>query len=266
MPYSLVETQAGGDINILGPVGGIRVGSAGRDTLRPDQEGILTLRGGAIRIYTDQTLLVNQSRVMTQQGGNVEIFSSNGDIDAGSGPKTYVANPVLSKVCDYSTGYCAVNPQGLVTGAGIGAVVTLPTQDPSLSNAVLSAPRGTVDAGAAGIRVGGNLTIVAQRVNNAYNIQVQGTSSGVSTVSSAVNIGAMTAASSTAGAASKAVDTPRAGNAGSDAPSIVTVEVLGYGGSEQDAQNAQGGAAVTPASAGATQDNAPDDKKKRKTQ
>ncbi|HEY8262291.1 MAG TPA: filamentous hemagglutinin family protein, partial [Methylosinus sp.] len=215
MPYSLVETQAGGDINILGPVGGIRVGSAGRDTLRPDQEGILTLRGGAIRIYTDQTVLVNQSRIMTQQGGNVEIFSGNGDIDAGSGPKTYVANPVLSEVCDYSTGYCGVNPQGLVTGAGIGAIVTLPTQDPSRSNAILSAPRGTVDAGAAGIRVGGNLTIVAQRINNAYNIQVQGNVSGLPTVSSAVNIGAMTSASSAAGAAAKTVDTPRAGNAGS---------------------------------------------------
>jgi filamentous hemagglutinin family protein len=259
MPYALVETQAGGDINILGPVGGIRVGSAGRDTLRPDQEGILTLRGGAIRIYTDQTVLVNQSRIMTQQGGNVEIFSGNGDIDAGSGPKTYVANPVLSEVCDYSTGYCSVNPQGLVTGAGIGAVVTLPTQDPSLSNAVLSAPRGTVDAGAAGIRVGGNLTIVAQRVNNAYNIQVQGNVSGLPTVSSAVNIGALTSASSTAGAAAKAVDTPRAGNAGSDAPSIITVEVLGYGGSEQDAQGAGAGVAVTPASSAG-----PDDEKKRK--
>lgn len=259
MPYSLVETQAGGDINILGPVGGIRVGSAGRDTLRPDQEGILTLRGGAIRIYTDQTVLVNQSRIMTQQGGNVEIFSGNGDVDAGSGPKTYVANPVLSEVCDYSTGYCGVNPQGLVTGAGIGAIVTLPTQDPSLSNAILSAPRGTVDAGAAGIRVGGNLTIVAQRINNAYNIQVQGNVSGLPTVSSAVNIGAMTSASSTAGAAAKAVDTPRAGNAGSDAPSIITVEVLGYGGSEQDAQGAGAGASATPASAGGA-----DDQKNRK--
>ncbi|MBY6243302.1 filamentous haemagglutinin family protein [Methylosinus sp. Sm6] len=248
MPFSLVETQNGGDINILGPSGGIRVGSAGRDTLPPNKEGILTLRGGSIRIYTDQTVLVNQSRIMTQQGGNVEIFSGNGDIDAGSGPKTYASNPVLSEICETQTGYCAVNPQGLVTGAGIGAIVTLPTQDPSLSNAVLSAPHGTVDAGAAGIRVAGNLTIVAARVNNAYNIQVQGSVSGLPNVASAANVGALTSASNTAGAAAKMVETPRAGNNASDAPSIITVEVLGYGGNERDAEGL-GGAPASDAGA-----------------
>ena len=171
---------------------------------------------------------------MTQQGGNVEMFAGNGDIDAGSGPKTYVSNPVLSEICETQTGYCSVNPQGLVTGAGIGAIVTLPTQDPSLSNAVLSAPHGTVDAGAAGIRVAGNLTIVAQRINNAYNIQVQGSVSGLPNVASTANIGALTSASNTAGAAAKMVETPRAGNNASDMPSIITVEVLGYGGGESD--------------------------------
>ncbi|TRL37411.1 filamentous hemagglutinin N-terminal domain-containing protein [Methylosinus sporium] len=233
MPFSLVETQMGGDINIIGPNGGIRVGSAGRDTLKPNQEGLLTLRGGAIRIYTDQSVLVNQSRIMTQQGGNVEIFSGNGDINAGSGPKTYVSNPALSQVCLYLSGYCAVNPQGLVTGAGIGAIVTLPTQDPSLSNAFLSAPHGTVDLGAAGVRAAGNLTIVAQRVTNAYNVQAGGTVSGLATVTTGPNVGALTSASSQAGAAAKAVDTPQAGAGGSDAPSIITVEVLGYGGSDR---------------------------------
>ncbi len=233
MPFSLVETQLGGDINIIGPNGGIRVGSTGRDTLKPNQEGILTLRGGAIRIYTDQSMLVNQSRIMTQQGGNVELFSGNGDINAGSGPKTYASNPVLSQVCLYSSGYCAVNPQGLVTGAGIGAIVTLPTQDPSLSNAFLSAPHGTVDLGAAGVRAAGNLTIVAQRVTNAYNVQAGGSVSGLATVTTGPNVGALTSASSQAGAAAKAVDTPQAGAGGSDAPSIITVEVLGYGGSDR---------------------------------
>ncbi|HEY8066796.1 MAG TPA: filamentous hemagglutinin family protein [Methylosinus sp.] len=250
MPYSLVETQASGDIDIIGPNGGIRVGSAGRDTLKPNQEGILTLRGGSIRIYTDQTVLLNQSRIMTQQGGNVEIFSGNGDISAGSGPKTYVANPVLSKVCNYITGYCSVNPQGLVTGAGIGAVVTLPTQDPSLSNAFLSAPKGTVDLGAAGVRAAGNLTIVAQHVANAYNAQVGGSVSGLTTATTGPNVGALTSASNTAGAAAKAVGTPQAGAGGSDTPSIITVEVLGYGGSDRGDTPAGGGAIVTPTSAG----------------
>jgi hypothetical protein len=190
---------------------------------------------------------------MTQQGGNVEIFAGNGDIDAGSGPKTYASNPVLSEVCNFQTGYCSVNPQGLVTGAGIGAIVTLPTQDPSLSNAVLSAPQGTVDAGAAGIRVAGNLTIVAQRISNAYNIQVQGNVSGLPTVSSAANVGALTSASAQAGAAAKMVETPRAGNNASDAPSLITVEVLGYGGSESEAE-ALGRAQPAPANDAGAED------------
>jgi hypothetical protein len=177
---------------------------------------------------------------MTQQGGNVEIFSGNGDINAGSGPKTYVANPVLSEVCNYIAGYCSVNPQGLVTGAGIGAIVTLPTQDPSLSNAFLSAPKGTVDLGAAGVRAAGNLTIVAQRVTNAYNAQVGGSVSGLTTVTTGPNVGALTSASNTAGAASKAVATPQAGAGGSDAPSIITVEVLGYGGGEDESRRGAG--------------------------
>lgn len=47
----------------------------------------------------------------------------------------------------------------------------------------LLAPRGTVDAGDAGIRVSGNLSIAALTVLNAFNIQVQGTALGLPTVS-----------------------------------------------------------------------------------
>jgi hypothetical protein len=77
---SLLETQMGGDINILGPGGGITVGHASRDVLTPNQEGILTLGGGTIRAFTDASILVNQSRIMTEQGGDIDLFSANGDM------------------------------------------------------------------------------------------------------------------------------------------------------------------------------------------
>ncbi|MEI4573086.1 hypothetical protein WAC47_28665, partial [Klebsiella pneumoniae] len=81
----------GGDVNILGPGGGITVGHSSLDTLSPSQEGILTLGGGAIRAFADASILVNQSRIMTQQGGDIGLFTANGDISAGAGPKTYVS-------------------------------------------------------------------------------------------------------------------------------------------------------------------------------
>jgi Filamentous haemagglutinin family outer membrane protein len=58
---------------------------------------------------------------------------------------------------------------------------------------VLLPPRGTVDAGDAGIRVSGNLVIAAFQVLNANNIQVQGTSVGVPTGPVANVNGALTA-------------------------------------------------------------------------
>ncbi len=146
---SLLETQMGGDINIIGPGGGLTVGHTSLDTLTPNQEGILTLAGGTIRAFTDDSILVNQSRIMTQQGGDVDLFVANGDINAGSGPKTYASSPAVSLICTVY-GYCYTNPQGLVTGAGIAALVTLPGQDPADSNVTLVAPRGTIDLGSAG--------------------------------------------------------------------------------------------------------------------
>lgn len=226
---SVLETQMGGDINIIGPGGGITVGTTSRDLLNPNQEGILTLGGGTIRAFTDGSILLNQSRVMTLQGGDINLFTANGDISAGEGPKTYVSNPPVSSICDMN-GYCRVNPTGLVTGAGIGALVTLPGQDPSKSNVTLVAPHGTVDAGAAGVRVSGNLNIVAVQVLNSFNLQVQGSTTGLS-VQASPNVGALTAASNVAGATQASVASSQTRSGASDTASVIIVEVIGYGGS-----------------------------------
>jgi len=99
----------------------------------------------------------------------------------------------------------------------------------------LIAPAGTVDAGQAGIRVSGNLNISALRVVNATNIQVGGASVGVPAVV-APSLGGLAGASgsATAAAAGAAVEAvtkqEQTAVAPEELPSLITVEVLGYGG------------------------------------
>jgi hypothetical protein len=224
---SVLETQMGGDINIVGPGGNITVGHTSLDTLNPSQEGILTLAGGTIRGYTDGSILLNQSRIMTQQGGNIDLFSANGDISAGEGPKTFASDPPITDICDVS-GFCFVNPSGLVTGAGIAAVTTRPGV--IQGDVTLAAPHGTIDAGAAGLR-GKDITLAALQILNSFNIQATGTVTGLAFTPPPNVSGALTAQSA-AGASQANVATPAATQSAGGAASVIIVEVLGYGGGE----------------------------------
>lgn len=231
-----IQTQQGGDVTILGPGGQALVGSttappqivdsSGTVVAGPGTMGILTLEKGNVDIFTDQSVLLAQSRIFTEQGGDMTIWSSNGDINAGKGAKTSADTPSPQYVCD-ANHYCTVDARGQVTGAGIATLQSIPGAPKGTVN--LIAPRGTVDAGDAGIRAG-NLNVAALRVVNADNIQVTGKATGIPLVQ-AVNTGALTAASSAASAASQVAQDIAKNNASGVAPRrwTISVQVEGFG-------------------------------------
>jgi len=185
-------------------------------------EGLLTLNGGAIRSFTDGNFLVNQSRVFTQAGGDIVMWSSNGDLNAGQGPRSASNFPPVTVKFNLD-GYAVVDSAGSVSGAGIGAFQRRPT-DPA-SSIILVAPAGLVDAGDAGVRATGNVLVAAARVANADSFSAGGAVSGVPAA-------AATPATSNPAASSSAVAAQSSGsqanNDNSERRSIITVEVLGY--------------------------------------
>ena len=101
----------------------------------------------------------------------------------------------------------------------------------------LIAPHGTVDIGDAGVRSTGDVNIAALRILNASNIQAMAVT-GVPTVQ-APNTGGLLQASNTAGAAVQEAATPKP--TATERPSVIIVEVLGYGGSSSDDEDPRDG-------------------------
>jgi hypothetical protein len=226
-----VETWAAGDIAIFAPHGTVAVGTEVIDTSKDG--GVVTRRGGNVRIMADQDIDLFTSRVFTLQGGDITMWTSNGSITAGSGSKTSVLDVPLSYVMS-NEGVVSVNAFGLQTGAGIGVLDALEGGgDRPRSRLDLIAPRGEVDAGDAGIRVVGDINIAAQVVVGMDNISATGAATGVPRVE-APSLGALTTASQVANLATGGTEAARAEaaaasrKAAADLPSIITVEVVGY--------------------------------------
>lgn len=185
-----VRTNFGGDIQMLVPGGQIVVGVQGE--VPPSTAGLVTQGQGDIQLFSEKSLLMGLSRIMTTFGGDIFAWSEEGDINAGRGSKsTIVYTPPRRSYDAY--GNVALAPQVPSSGAGIATLNPIP--EVAAGDVDLIAPLGTIDAGEAGIRVSGNVNLAALQVINAANIQVQGDSKGIP-LPPVVNVGALTAASS----------------------------------------------------------------------
>jgi hypothetical protein len=113
--------------------------------------------------------------VFAADGGDILVWSTRGDIDAGRGAKTAISAPPPTITFDANGNPQVVFPAALA-GSGIQTLASSEGLEPG--DVDLYAPRGIVNAGDAGI-VAGNLTIGATAVLGADNIQVGGVTVGV---------------------------------------------------------------------------------------
>jgi len=231
-----IVTEGGGNISLLAPKGQVTVGLNSSEGNDVTNLGIVTQDGGNISIFASGDVNVGTSRIFTLLGGNEIIWSSNGNIDAGASSKTVQSAPPTRVLVDSQSANVQTDLAGLATGGGIGVLASV--ANVPAGNVDLIAATGAVNAGEAGIRATGNLNIAAVEVLNAGNIAAGGASTGLPPPVVGPNIAGLTAASSVAGsengAANSVTTQQTAAQPETEEDSIITVQVLGYGGGEGD--------------------------------
>jgi filamentous hemagglutinin family protein len=236
-----IRTKSGGDIHISIPGGKLELASTKGTGENPIPPGIVTESGGNINIFANDDVSIGIGRIFTLRGGNIVIWSSTGDIAAGVSSKTVQSAPPTRVLIDPQSAALETDLAGLATGGGIGVLATVEGVKPG--DVDLIAPEGVIDAGDAGIRSTGNLNIAATAVLNASNISTGGTTSGVPSAPTvaAPNVGGLTSGSSSSAAANSAASSVANQSAAPpkevmETPSMITVEILGYGGGAGDSR------------------------------
>jgi hypothetical protein len=172
LPTSQIKTLQQANITLLAPGGGANAGEIVASGLpkAPTELGLVTVNGGAIAAAVRDDFAVNQSRVFTLAKGDLLLWASAGNIDAGRGAKTVTGAPAPVLRLD-DQGNLVFDTSGSFSGSGIAVL----NAD---SNLFLFAPAGEINAGEAGIRSKGNATLAADRIVNAIDIQVGGKTTG----------------------------------------------------------------------------------------
>jgi hypothetical protein len=195
MGSSQIRTFQDSAVTMIAPRGGVNVGelSAGSSAKSASVLGIVTAAGGDISLIVRDSVAVNQSRVFTVGKGDLLMWASDGNLDAGRGAKTVTGAPPPLFRFD-ANGNFIVDTSGSFTGSGIAVLDASSTLD-------LYAPKGEINAGDAGIKSLGNAFFGAARFVGADNLSVGGVAVGAPP---AVSTGGATAGLAAAGTAASA--------------------------------------------------------------
>jgi filamentous hemagglutinin family protein len=150
MPLTKVRSFQGGAINLFAPNGSVNGGLTSGNSA---DFGVVALGGGDVNAVVRENYLVNTSRVFTLGGGDVLMWSSEGNIDAGKGARTVASAPAPVFYLD-GNGNLQVDTSAAIAGSGIASSRDLDVY----------APHGIVDSGDAGLRSAGAASLGGARV------------------------------------------------------------------------------------------------------
>lgn len=171
LPTSQVRTAQDAGITLMAPGGGVNAGElVGSGTRSAADLGIITTSGGDVSAVVKNDFAVNQSRVFSLGVGDILLWASEGNIDAGRGGKTVTGAPAPVFKLD-AQGRITVDTSGSFSGSGIAVLDSGSFLD-------LYAPRGEINTGDAGIKSAGSLFVAAQTFRGADNLSVGGAAVG----------------------------------------------------------------------------------------
>jgi len=228
MVASGVQTLQGGSIQMLAPGGQINVGLPGTSVSSPQRlKGAVVYGQGDLSALSEGDFQVNSQRVFIVGQGDVTIWSSSGNIDAGRGANTSVSVPPLVATRQ-EDGSIRFTLPSLTVGSGIG--ILQPAVGEAAGDIGLFAPRGEVRALDAQIRAPGRITLAADVVRGADNI-AGGSVVGAPVVVPSVPLSLPSAAPAAGDAAASAAAAANQ-NAAAQArerQALLMVELLGLG-------------------------------------
>lgn len=232
--YSQIRSEQGGAIDLLAPGGGLTVGvtGAGATTIPPARQGVFAVGEGEINVAVRDDVQVGPSRIFTLGGGDLQLWSSTGNIDAGKGAKTAASTPPPQ--VRIRGDLVVLDISDAVTGSGIGTLRK--SAETPAADVRIYAPAGYVDAGDAGIRSTGNIDLGGERLLNADNISAGGDFS-TNTVAAVSAPPVSAPASSAAEADSAAASSPARSTSQAverEVASLLSVEILALGDETED--------------------------------